>query len=221
MGQTAMKKLLRFGCLVFVIIVVLIGVLTVLGGRSTTTTTTTITAPSTQQQPTSVPAAQANTPAPSPPAAPETTAAPEPTVAPTPIPAVGQDVRVGDVRWKVLSAENMGNTLKSDNQFTKPLKTSGFFVKVRFEIENLSKDMLSYGGADLVDDKGRTFKHSSDALFFIPQEEQSFILSNLNPNVPKTVTEIYEVSADATGLKFKAGDLKILGNEEALIDLGL
>jgi hypothetical protein len=198
-----MKKLLKFGCLGLLGIIVLIGVLAALGGRGGTT----ISNPS--EKPTGGPAAQANA------------SASEPTVAPTPISAVGQDIHVGDVRWKVLSVENMGDTLKSDNQFTKDLKTSGSFVKVQFEIENLSKDMLSYGGADLRDDKDRTFTHSSGAIVFIPEEERSLVLSNLNPNIAKTITEIYEVPAGVTGLKFIAGDLEMLGSEETLIDLGL
>jgi hypothetical protein len=198
-----MKKLLKFGCLGLLGIIVLIGVVAALGGRGGTTTS------NPNEQPTSAPAAQANA------------SASEPTVASTPMPAVGQDMRVGDVRWKVLSAENMGDTLKSDDQFTKDLKTKGFFVKVQFEIENLSKDMLSYGGADLIDDKDRTFKNSPDAIVFIPEEERSLVLSNLNPNLAKTITEIYEVPAGATGLRFIAGDLDMLGSEEMMIDLGL
>jgi hypothetical protein len=198
-----MKKLLKFGCLGLLGIIVLIGVVAALGGRGGTTTS------NPNEKPTSAPAAQANA------------SASEPTVASTPMPAVGQDMRVGDVRWKVLSAENMGDTLKSDDQFTKDLKTKGFFVKVQFEIENLSKDMLSYGGADLIDDKDRTFKNSPDAIVFIPEEERSLVLSNLNPNLAKTITEIYEVPAGATGLRFIAGDLDMLGSEEMMIDLGL
>jgi hypothetical protein len=128
---------------------------------------------------------------------------------------------VGDVRWKVLSAENLGNVLKSNNRFAKDLKTSGTFVKVRFEVENLSNDLLSYGGADLVDIKGRKFTQSSDALSFISEEEQSVLVTNINPNISKTITEIYEVPPDAAGLKFNAGDLKIFGSDETQIELGL
>ena len=203
-----------------VVVVVLLGVLVAIGGKTTKT------APTTQQavvapkasEPTAAASASQPTSAPS---EPEPTSAPEPTVAPTPAPAVGQDVRVGDVRWKVLSAENLGNILKSENKFAKDLKTNGAFIKVRFEIENLSNDMLSYSGADLADDKERKFKHSSEAFSFIPDEEQSLIVTNLNPNLPKTITEIYEVPANATGLRFYVGDLKFLGGEEAMIDLGL
>jgi hypothetical protein len=94
-------------------------------------------------------------------------------------------------------------------------------VKVRFEVENLSNDLLSYGGADLVDIKGRKFTQSSDALSFISEEEQSVLVTNINPNISKTITEIYEVPPDAAGLKFNAGDLKIFGSDETQIELGL
>jgi len=209
-----MKKLLKIGCLSIVGVVVLLGVLVAIGGKATKPTPTTqqaVVAPK-ASEPTAAANASQPTSAPS---------EPEPTVAPTPAPAVGQDVRVGDVRWKVLSAENLGNILKSENKFTKDLKTNGAFIKVRFEIENLSSDMVSYSGADLADDKERKFKHSSEAFSFIPDEEQSLIVTNLNPNLPKTITEIYEVPANATGLRFYVGDLKFLGGEEAMIDLGL
>jgi hypothetical protein len=149
----------------------------------------------------------------------------EPTAAPQPTPApsahnVGEDVQVDEVRWKVLEAVDLGQTLKSDNQFVKDKTTAGAFVRVRFEIENLSKDMLTFAGLDLVDDQGRAFKPSSDAFQFLPTEE-ACVLENLNPNVAKTCTAIYEVPANATGMQAQAGDLKLLGGETALINLGL
>ncbi|HJZ50524.1 MAG TPA: DUF4352 domain-containing protein [Roseiflexaceae bacterium] len=134
--------------------------------------------------------------------------------------ALGQDVQVDQVRWNVKEATDLGNTLKSTNQFVKDKTTSGRFVKVRFEIENLSKDLLTFAGLDLVDNQGRTFKPSSEAFQFIAPEE-SCLLENLNPNVAKTCTAIYEVPANAAGLQAQAGDLKLLGNASALIDLGL
>jgi hypothetical protein len=133
---------------------------------------------------------------------------------------VGEDVRVDEVRWKILEATDLGNTLKSQDQFTKDKTTTGRFVRVRFEVENLSKDMLTFAGLDLVDGQGRTFKPSSEVLGFIPNEEWC-TLENLNPNVTKICTAIYEVPANATGLQALVGDLKLLGNKTARIDLGL
>jgi len=134
--------------------------------------------------------------------------------------SVGQDVQVGEVRWKILSVTDEGQTLKSDNQFIDDLTTSARFVRVTFEMENLSKDMLSFAGLDLVDDQNREFTRSSDAISFI-ENGQECILENLNPNVPKVCQDIYEIPANAIGLKARAGDLKLFGNNEALIDLGL
>ena len=152
-------------------------------------------------------------------AAPAATEAPAATAAPSAY-AVGADVRVDEVRWKVIEAVDLGKTLKSDNEFVKDKTTSGRFVKLRFELENLSKDMLTFAGLDLVDDQNRTFKASSDAFQFIATEE-TCILENLNPNVAKSCTAIYEVPANAAGIQAQVGDLKMLGSKSALIDLGL
>lgn len=146
----------------------------------------------------------------------------EPTLAPTtePLPVIGQDVIVDEVRWKILSAESLGNKITDDNQFTKDLTTSGKFVKVRFEIENRSKDMLSYVGLNLLDAQGRKYTSSSNAFSAIDDSE-TCIIENLNPNITKICTHIYEVPADATGLKANVSDLKMFGSAEKLIDLGM
>ena len=139
----------------------------------------------------------------------------------TPLPVVGQDVTVDQVRWKMISAENLGNVLKSGNQFTKDKKTSGVFVKVRFEMENLSNDMLSFGGLEMVDDQDRKFTSASDVFMFIENEDERCVFENLNPNITKTCTTLYEVPANAKGLKAIVSDLKAFGAEEALVELGL
>ncbi len=199
-----MKKL-GTGCLVIVGAVLVLGIIgAVVGGRSGRNAA----------QPSSAPitgAAQSAGSAP--------TAAPAATAVPTAF-GVGQDVRVDEVRWKIVAATDLGTTLKSTNQFVKDKATAGRFVQVRFEIENLSKDMLSFAGLDLQDDQGRTFKPSSDAFPFIPSEE-ACVFENLNPNVAKTCTAIYEVPANVAGLKAQVSDLKLLGNQSALVELGL
>lgn len=137
-----------------------------------------------------------------------------------PVPAIGQDVMVDEVRWRILTAEDMGNLITDDNQFTDDLKTSGKFIKMRFEIENRSKDMLSFIGLDLIDNQGRSYTSSSNTYMFIDDSEMC-ILENLNPNITKTCTHIYEVPLDAAGLNANAGDLKMFGSTQMLISLGM
>lgn len=202
-----MKKLGK-GCLVIIGIIVVLGVIGAVlgGGRSNTASTA---------QPT---AAAINAVA-QPAGDTAATAAPAATEAPK-AHGVGEDVQVDQVRWKIVDASDLGKVLKSKNTFVKDKTTSGRFVQVRFELENLSKDMLTFAGLDLVDDQGRSFKPSSDAFQFIPTEE-ACVLENLNPNVAKSCTAIYEVPANAAGLMAQVSDLKLVGNQSSLVDLGL
>lgn len=213
-----MKKFLKFGCFGIIGLVVLAGIVSVIGGDGNrTNNNTSVTNPGI------TPTSQSSSS--STPSQPEATAAvapsqPESTVAPTPVPAVGQDVKVDQVRWKILSAKDLGNRLKSDNQFIEDKTTTGRFVSLRFEVENLSKDMLTFAGFDLVDDQGRTYTRSSDVFMLLPTDEMC-MLENLNPNVAKICTAVYEVPANAENLRAKVGDLKPFGSKETLIDLGL
>lgn len=161
--------------------------------------------------------APADAPAPDQPAA---TEAPTEVAPVTAVYKTGQDVQVGDVRWKITKAEDLGQELKSDNEFIESKKTGGKFIGVSFEMENLAAEQKSFAGLSLVDDKGRKFEASSDAFMFIEQNEQC-IFENLNPNVTKNCKVIFEVPADAAGLKANVGDLEIFGGDESLIDLGL
>lgn len=216
-----MKRLGK-GCLIVVGVFILLGIIGAAlsgGGNRTTSTASSAAGISGNMQPvTSAPAAEEQAPAEDQ-AAPKARPVPEPTAAPEAF-TVGQDVQVDEVRWKILEAADLGQTLESDNQFIDDKSTSGRFVQVRFELENLSKDMLSFTGIDLQDADKRTFKPSTDMIGFIP-EEQYCIFENLNPNVAKTCTAIYEVPANASGLQAKVGDLKLFGGAEALINLGL
>lgn len=144
---------------------------------------------------------------------------------PTPEPApeaftIGQDVIVGDVRWKILEAKELGQELKSDNQFIEAKTTSGKFILVRLEIENRKTEAASYTGINAIDDKGRTFEVYNEKFGFV-EEDEACIFEQLNPNLTKVCSEIFELPADAKGIKVGVGDLELFGGAEALIDLGL
>ena len=81
--------------------------------------------------------------------------------------------------------------------------------------------MKSVSNLELVDNKGRAFIRATDVMEWIPEDQELFLISNLNPNMPQQFTDIYEVPADATGLKLKVGDLSLWDSEEALINLGI
>ena len=237
-----MKKFLKFGCFGIIGLAVLIGIVSAIGGggaRSVDSTAVATTAldlgktalPSATRQPeptvaptlpapTVAPTLPAPTVAPTLPAPTVAPTLPAPTAIPTPLPAIGQDVKFDKVRWKITSAQDLGNKLKSGNELIDDKTTAGRFIKIRFEIENLSNDNLYFTDFDLVDDQNRTYKSSSDVLFFIPSDEMC-ILQNLNPNIPKTCTSIFEVPANARNLKAQVNDFGALFSKKVLIDLGL
>jgi hypothetical protein len=138
--------------------------------------------------------------------------------------SINQDVRVGDVRWKLLDVKDRSSILRATKSryptFTKDKITTGKFIEITMEVENLGTEMKTVSNLELVDNKGREFTHASDVSEWIPEGKELFLLSNLNPNMPQQFVDIYEVPTDATGLKIKVGDLSLWGTDEALISLG-
>ena len=139
--------------------------------------------------------------------------------------SINQDVKVSDVRWKLIDVKNRGSVLKaSESQYptiTKDKTTAGKFIEITMEVENLGTEMKSVSNLHIVDNKNREFIPASDTSEWIPEEKEMFLLSNLNPNMPQQFTDIYEIPADATDLKVKVGDLSLWGDKESLISLGI
>lgn len=138
---------------------------------------------------------------------------------------LNESVFVGDVAWEVLSAENIGSTLKGSRSrypfFQKDLSTVGYFIKVRFVVANTGDELLSVTVPGLIDSRDREFASSPDATYWVPEGEDILLLDNINPGLGRIYTAIYEVPADAKGLKLRVGDLEFWGSDEEVIDLGL
>ena len=214
----------RGGCMRWVLIAVAVvfgcGILAVIGSalQGPQQAQQTRPASSAGDSTTAVPAdAQANV-EPAQPAEPNATATPEPL--PTPLPQIGDEVTLGELRWRVAKAENLGSELTSDNQFIEPKTTAGKFVAVYFDVENLGKDPTSFLGVDLMDGVEREFGAFDEGFMFVPNELQC-VLAKMNPNLPISCMVIFEIPADATELKLKVTSQATFGGEEALISLGL
>ena len=139
--------------------------------------------------------------------------------------SIGQDVKVSEARWKLISVKDRGNILKASESryptIAENKTTTGKFIEITMEVENLGTEMRSVFNLDIIDDKNREFIPASDVSEWIPEDKEMFLLSNLNPNMPQQFTDIYEIPTDAIGLKVKVGDLSLWGNKEALISLGI
>lgn len=134
--------------------------------------------------------------------------------------SLNENVPSGDVVWKVTTVKDRGTSLLGkDSRYptiSKTKTTAGKFVEVTIQMENTGKDLASITTPTLVDSQNREFTSSSDVSEWVPDGEDLFLLSNLQPNIPKEFMVIYEVPPGATGLKLKVGVL-----HPQLIDLGI
>ncbi len=137
---------------------------------------------------------------------------------------IGQDVKVGEIKWNLIKARDRGQVLRASESrypsIAKDKTSSGKFIEITMEVENLSNEMKTVSNLQLIDNKNREFINATDAMEWTPENKELFLLSNLNPNMPQQFVDIYEVPNDAIGFKVLVGDLSLWNTEEALIDLG-
>ena len=134
--------------------------------------------------------------------------------------SIGEVVQVGDVRWQLLSAQDLGHVLEADG---KREKTQKRFIAVRFQLTNKGSADLGFRGATLRDSRGREYERGR--FEYVAENERCAggILGpyGLKPNTIENCTSIYEVPSDATGLVFIADDLGQSEDGAEIVDLGL
>lgn len=119
---------------------------------------------------------------------------------------IGETVKVGKTEWKILEVKDIGNTLKSDNEFIESKETNGRFIKVRVYVKNLASEPESISGFALIDSKDQKFDPYTESSMYIPEKEQLFF-EQLNPQIGKKMQEIFEVPKEAKNLKIRLYDL--------------
>lgn len=134
--------------------------------------------------------------------------------------SLGVPVIVNDVQWTVTGAENLGSTIKSKYPTIVDdcVANSGNYVKVAFKIKNNSNDMVTVTDVYLYDSTKREYVTSSDVSSCV--DDELFILDNINPGIENSFVAIYEVPADASGLRVKVGDLDLFTEDHEYVALG-
>jgi len=96
---------------------------------------------------------------------------------------IGQDVPLGDVRWKVLRVEPARR--HSENSSTK-------VVQVEYEIENRGSEPKKLAVPDVFDDQGRRFEAAYDLT--------PVVIDKLNPGIVQKLTVAYKTPNDPCSL---------------------
>jgi len=136
---------------------------------------------------------------------------------------VGTEVNNGEIIWKILSAEDMGDTLRSANMFYEDKTTTGKFIKVKAIIKNIGTDTVdtTFLTFKILDSNFREFSELAESFAYIENEDVLEVIEEINPGMEREYTFIFEVPLDAEGFMFEATDLELIMEAKTYISLGI
>lgn len=129
---------------------------------------------------------------------------------------VGDVIKIKDLEYTVTKVEQKDKV--GDEYFNKQVSAGGTFVAVQYSVKNVGDKpvgMFDYPSINLTDEKGTKYDSDIDASSSYAVEtdiDNSKIVSDLNPDISVTATDVYEVSKDkyAQGKWYiQIGDAKI------------
>jgi len=134
------------------------------------------------------------------------------------------EVQLGDIKFSVQKALDLGNIIKAEKSYQEDLKTTEKFIWVVVGAQNKGKNNLSQYAWDLgniVDSEGRNFVPiTNQAYYWLPKPDLCGAL--LKPEFDAIpCTRVYEVSKISTGLKLQviATPPDSTKKQSALLDL--
>ena len=135
---------------------------------------------------------------------------------------VGTEANNGEIIWKILSAKNTGNTLKSTNMFYDDKKTTGKFIKVEAIIKNIGDDTIdtTFFTFKILDSNFREFSELPESFAYIENGDSLELIEEINPGMERKYTFIFEVPSDAKDFMFEATDLELFLESKTYISLG-
>jgi hypothetical protein len=133
---------------------------------------------------------------------------------------IGDEIVFDDSKWTVLSAEDLGSTLKGLLDESK--KTEGRFIKVKYTVTNTTKEEDSVlETPQLLTSDGAKYKQLDDVGMYLADGEKEMMMEQLPSRIKKSFSAIFEVPKDAAGLRFQARSLAAFSTKYVEVDLGL
>ncbi len=194
-------------CLVFVVIVIIVGIaMTYLGFRLTRQITNEIGDKSSQKTITNLQGAgeRANL---------------------TPPVKVGEPVSVNGLTWTVTKARIVGTTLAASDaseSLTADLGAqNGRFVSIELSVKNDDTIAHTPSSYALLDHTAKEYSFCFRCAPWLPKDNFSPLLEAIAPGDAFNFTVYYDVPRDSTGLTLRIGNLGLLDDDEAYVNLGL
>lgn len=135
---------------------------------------------------------------------------------------IGDEIDMGDSKWIVMDAEDLGSELSSTNQFIDDLNTDGRFVRVEFKIENNTNEEVRIWDTPPIEDaQGRNFEQIDQQSSYLPEDANTLLLEAIPAGMSREFYGIYEVAPGAEGLQFMARDFASFNTSYFPVDLEL
>ena len=127
-----------------------------------------------------------------------------------------------DSSWVVLSARELGSSIKNTNMGAEDLDSEGKFIYVKYKVTNNKKEEESIAFTPSVrDSKGRRYEELVKSEMYLPEGETGITMEALPASLSKTFSAIFEVPKDSTGIVFLARSFVPFKAEEKAIVLNL
>ena len=146
-----------------------------------------------------------------------------PSITETPIPTPVYEAQLGDIKFIVMSAQDLGSVLKNPRSSDYDITTTEKFIKVIIGAQNKAKVNTTRGAweiGNIVDAEGRNFISINDQAYdFVPRPNPCG--ESLKPEFePVACVKLYEVSKASTNLKVMISFIPQGGErEDAFLDL--
>ena len=132
------------------------------------------------------------------------------------------ETQIGDIKFKVVSAINLGNTIKATQGWQQDVTTTEKFIQVSVGAQNKGKIATkqgSWGFGNIIDSEERQFVDVSDGVYyFLPQP--NLCGAPLQPEFDQTLcVRIYEVSKKSKGLKIEV--INTITGQADVLDLNV
>jgi flagellar biosynthesis GTPase FlhF len=133
---------------------------------------------------------------------------------------IGDEVKFKDSTWVVLSAREVGDTLKSSNEnFADDLHSEdGKYIYVKFKVTNErnEQDAIAITPAAR-DSKGRRYEELEQLAPYLQEGEKEIFGAPLPAGLGKTFVSIFEMPKDSEGVVFLARSLDVIKTEKAVV----
>jgi len=128
-----------------------------------------------------------------------------------------QEVTVGDITWKIIEVEELGETIKSPSG-TLIDAVRGKFVSMEFMVRNDGEEPVTIYDLSVIDNTGRVFNICLNAYeYFVPTDACALV--ELTPGIDYEFIAPFDLAPDSEGLIIEFTNLDNQQEQSAYVSL--